>query len=705
MFNKIQRLCLWPCILLNLSLQTSRGAEQSSPPVPDGQLPLPAHLLAEASKPNPAPAAGASGAPAPAASQMPKSGQALAPMPGDSQAVTSALLPPPSAVNAAELPPMGDLPPPTPQPAAEKPSQNVTINLINKLVERGVLTHADAELLIQQAVADAARARSEAEAEAALLPVGGDAVRVAYVPDSVKSQIRDEIKAEVMATAKEQNWASPRQFPDWTQRITWYGDIRTRAEGIFFQEGNDNTGAFPNFNEINTGAPFDVSGFVFSPQINVDAERQRMRLRARIGMDVLMESGFTAGVRLATGANNSPVSVNQSLGAAGNGQGGNFSKYSLWLDRAYLRWEAANKPRVATAPSAPVPVAPSGKEAEGGVQPVPETPAVVVKHDREWSIAFLSGRFDNPFFVGSDIVWDNDVGMDGVALQGRFEIFKGVMPFFNGGIFPVFTTDFNFASNNPSKFESSDKWLYGIQGGLDLKPLKKVRAKVSAAMFDYDRVEGRLSTPFIPLTNQDAGDTDHTRPTFAQKGNTYRPLRDIIASPLNDGGTSSQYQYFGLATPFNVMNYSARIDLDFFEPFQVSFLGDYAVNEDFDREAINAIAVNNRGPDGEDGSLGGFAGGDTAWSVTCLVGKPQFEKFGDWAAWFGYRYVESDAVIDGFADSQFGFGGTNHKGYTVGANFAISRSVTIGVRWMGATEVAGPPLRNDIVFFDLSAKF
>ena len=35
-----------------------------------------------------------------------------------------------------------------------------------------------------------------------------------------------------------------------------FGDLRFREEGQRYPAGNDNTGAFPNFNAINTGAPF-----------------------------------------------------------------------------------------------------------------------------------------------------------------------------------------------------------------------------------------------------------------------------------------------------------------------------------------------------------------------------------------------------------------------------------------------------------------
>jgi hypothetical protein len=71
----------------------------------------------------------------------------------------------------------------------------------------------------------------------------------------------------------------------------------------------------------------------------------------------------------------------------------------------------------------------------------------------------------------------------------------------------------------------------------------------------------------------------------------------------------------------------------------------------------------------------------------------------------GYRYVESDAVVDGFTDSDFGGGGTNLQGYTIGGNVAFSRYVYAGVRWLSADSIAGPTFKEDIIQLDLNAKF
>ena len=593
-----------------------------------------------------------------------------------------------ASADAALLPPQIS---PQAAPAGAVPgghSVSVTVNLIKQLVEIGVLPKDKAETLLKQAEAEAAEARARWEAErdmaiqvavaqalggaqanpiaAEPLPPAEGSSRITYIPEVVRAQLRDEIKRDLATTTKTEKWSAGPKLPDWAERFRFFADVRLRGEGVSFQDGNDNTGAFPNFNAINTGSPFDTSGTVFSPQLNVDQDRQRIRLRARFGVESDLGEGFTAGLRLATGNTNSPTTTNQDLGAAQNGQGGNFSKYAIWLDRAFVKWEGGSSP------------------------------------DR--SLALLLGRFDNPFY-STEIIYDEDLGFDGLAVRGRYRLGKRVTPFFTAGAFPVFNTDLNFASNQPAKFASDDKWLYGGQLGADIKLAEKVNLKVAAAYYHFDGVEGKLSDPFVPLTASDAGNTDGTRPAFAQKGNTYRPLRNIVPTAENDFGTSRQFQYYGLATPFRNLVISGKLEINRWEPAQITLFGEYIKNLAFDRNAIDAIAVNNRGSNGGLGGLGRFEGGDTAWIVGARVGKPAFEKRGDWAAALSYRYVESDAVVDGFADSEFGLGGTNLQGFSLWAGVALSERVSMGVRWMSSDEIAGPQLSTDTIQLDFNAKF
>ncbi len=614
--------------------------------VPELLEPLPLPMLAAA-----APAAGSPAA-ASAATEA-------APPP-------SSLLPDPSAVSSA-------------QPTASL-SQNVTINLINRLVQRGALTQADAVDLIRLAEQDAQTAQSQAqvlaETKVALEqaappppPADEDEYRVTYIPETVKDQIREDLRNDVLAQARAEGWAAPNQHQEWTSRIKLYGDIRMRHDMFMFPAGNDNTGSFPNFNSINTGSPYDVSigNPVQPPQLNVDQDRERNRLRMRLGFDIDMEDGFTAGIRMATGGNNSPVSTNQTLGSTASGssaQGGNFSKYELWLDRAFIKYEGHLTPHA--------------------------------------DLLILLGRFDNPFMTNSQIMWDEDVGLDGIAFKITSPWQPGFKTFFTAGAFPVFTSYFNFASNNPSKYESYNKYLLAAQFGTEFKITDKIEVKSSIAYYDWKNIEGQLSDPYVPLNATDAGSTDNSRPSFAQKGNTYRPIRNITSSPLNGLGTTNQWQYFGLASEFRQLYWTGRMDFNHYEPMQISLLGEFVKNIAFDSDQISTFAVNNRA-----GGDGAFDGGDTAYYAGVNFGKPipAFEKRGDWAVGLGYRHVESDAVVDGFTDSVFGAGGSNMEGYTINAAMALSKRTWFRLAVMSATQIAGPQMKTDVFLIDFTAKF
>ena len=584
-------------------------------------------------------------------------------------------------------------------PSPTAPSENVTLNLINRLVQRGILTKDDAGDLIRQAQEDAKNAAQQAQAtqqasqqaaaaqqmavEAAAPPSSDDSVSVSYVPEIVKSEMRDEIKRDVIAAAQSEGWATP-NYPLWINNIRPFMDFRFRYEGDYFPSGNDtNILSTINFNSINTGAPYNVSQiqsgqspYTAPPTYNTTQDRERMRIRFRFGADMNLGEGFTSGFRIATGQNGSPVSENQSLGTTGTygQQGGNFSDYSIWLDRAFLKYELGDNPNKMA--------------------------------------ALEFGRFDNPFFTPTTIMWANDIGFDGIAAQGRYEIFKGFTPFVSGGIFPVFNSDLNFASTQQPKVASYDKYLYAAQGGIDWKITKDFAFKGSAGYYYFQNVQGQVSAPGVAYGASDQFNTDNSRPSFAQKGNTYIELRDIQATADNGYGTQNQYQYFGLATPFQILSANARLEYRHFEPFVLSLSGEWDQNLAWSAsniqnagpsDALNPYNVH--GPINNTGSSGNYLGGNNAWIGQFKVGSGALQKRWDWDFGLSYRYVESDAVIDGFCDSDFGGGGTNLKGWAVGGNLALSKNVFLGARWLNANQICGPQFYSNILQLDLNARF
>jgi hypothetical protein len=161
-----------------------------------------------------------------------------------------------------------------PEEAPPDMSQNVTINLLKIFVQKGYLSQMEAVGLIRQAENEALTARSAAkakkEAEAA---EEDDAMKVSYVPDAVRNEMREEIRRQVLADLGAgqpdgKNSAVALAVPRLDDDLDIFGDIRLRYDLYSPSEGNDNTGAFPNFNAINTGVPFDTAGNVFYPDRN-----------------------------------------------------------------------------------------------------------------------------------------------------------------------------------------------------------------------------------------------------------------------------------------------------------------------------------------------------------------------------------------------------------------------------------------------------
>jgi len=630
--------------------------------------------------------------PQPTPTPQPSPTPAPSPTPEPTPAPTPELKPIKTAIqesqsNAAPLPVVESPLPSTPS----TPTGNVTINLIQKLVKRGILTQEEASDMIRQseAEAEAFRAQSQTDmvaiAQAAAVqvaassaPAGSDLppsspedIRVTHIPQPVKDQIKEEIKLELATNRTPREINAALRLPKWVENGKAAFDLRVRYAGTFFPTGNDASGAFPNFNAINTGAPFDTTGTQFAPQLNVDQNRNQYLLRARFGMDFAMSENFSSGFRVATGSNNSPVSTNQGMGVANSatqGQGGNFSKYAIWLDRAFMRYDFNVTEAIKTT---------------------------------AWA-----GRFENPFF-STRLTWDDDLGFDGAALTTKANITENFALFGTGGAFVVYNTDFNFSSNQPAKFESYDKYLFGAQGGFEWKIGDDLKWKTAVAFYSFYNIEGKLSDPYTPLTVNDASNTDNSRPSFAQKGNTYMAIRNITPDASNDYGAINQWQYYGLATKFNELALTSQIDYDGFEPVRVSVVGEYVQNIAFNETDINAIAVNNRGALDENGltDIGAFEGSPYGWFVDLRVGTPALAKRWDWLLSVGYRWIGSDSVVDGFTDSDFGGGGTNMQGFTAAGFLSLSENVYLGLRWMGSESIAGPQYDTNIFYLEVNSKF
>ena len=389
------------------------------------------------------------------------------------------------------------------------PTESVVINLINLLVKRGVLTQQNANELISEARTEAVQARS-ARASGAPVVAGGVVnpptqpgdVAVPYVPQLVRDQIRDQVKQEVIAQAKAENWAQPNTFPDWVSRIKLDGDLRVRDEYHFY--GGNNTNGVTNFAAINQGGGFDVNSNTNNTQIPTQNTRENrnnlLRYRARLGVTATLSDEMIAGIQLASGNDNGPVSTTATAG-------GGFAKKNIWLNKAFFAYKPTS-----------------------------------------W-LNLTAGRFDNPFFK-SDLVFSDDLMMDGLAANLRHALpwNPDVTLFGTLGVFPIQYTSENFPSNSTEKAGSDTKWMFGAQFGADWKIDAKNRLRGAVAYYDFQNMRGTLSSPCALYAGATSCSTDNEAPAFMQGGNTLIALRNIVQNPNLAPGMTPQPQLFGLPT-------------------------------------------------------------------------------------------------------------------------------------------------------------
>lgn len=492
--------------------------------------------------------------------------------------------------------------------------RDATLQLVDVLVKRGLLTREDVAPVVDQAQ----RARLAASKANAAPGEEPGVVRVPYVPQIVRDQIRDEIKQEVLTQAKGERWGDPGALPDWLDRFTFEGDLRLRYQQDRFPNGN-----VPNADP----SAFQAIGQNVS---NTSDSNNRLRLRARFGFQAQIDDKFKAGLRLATGTagpGGDPVSTNQTLG--------NYeSRYTFGVDRAYLQY-----------------------------QPVP------------W-LALSGGRIANPFFSPTDLVWNENINFDGVAAQASPRLSEGVQGFAAIGAFPLQHID-------PTPTNSAhNKWLFGYQGGLGWTLPERSSAKVALSLFDYQHVEAQ------PNASGVTGAYDASQPQFRQKGNSLFNINEFNASST---------AIWGLASKFRELNLSGSLDLGAFDPVRVIVDADYVRNLAYDHNEI----LQRTGQD--------VPNKTTGYQTKLTVGRARLTRQGDWQLFAGYRYVEPDAVLDAFTDTDFHLGGTNAKGYFLGGRYGIAKNSYVGVRWLSGKEAVGLPnflpLSIDVFQLDVFTSF
>lgn len=216
-----------------------------------------------------------------------------------------------------------------------------------------------------------------------------------------------------------------------------------------------------------------------------------------------------------------------------------------------------------------------------------------------------------------------------------------VAPFLTLGVFPIDSD--GFGTDNPN--------LWAVQGGLTLTPglatgtevLDHLKVRTALAYYDYQNVDKHA------IVNTQSGNTNDAGSVTSKDFNELNPLIELSSSALG---------------------------------VPVALWSDFVTN-------THASAQ------------------DSGYQFGLKLGKASkpFSLTEGWEAGYFYERLEADAVFDGFADSDFGGGGTNTQGHAYWLTLASLKNSTIGARFINAKEVKGAKTHENRVQVDWVTKF
>lgn len=170
---------------------------------------------------------------------------------------------------------------------------------------------------------------------------------------------------------------------------------------------------------------------------NGKPDRQRDRIRVRLGIDGKISDELSASAGLSTGKNE-PTSGNQTLGNTFAGKG-------MYLDYAQFNYILAEP------------------------------------------LTVMAGKLKNPYMCIDDLVWDTDVTPDGLAMQYKFNVIENAMDInVNAGYHWL------LEQANSTK----DQTMYAGQLAMIFGITDEIKLTVGGSVYDFQNIKG---TPFTQI--------------------------------------------------------------------------------------------------------------------------------------------------------------------------------------------------------------
>jgi hypothetical protein len=114
------------------------------------------------------------------------------------------------------------------------------------------------------------------------------------------------------------------------------------------------------------------------------------------------------------------------------------------------------------------------------------------------------------------------------------------------------------------------------RSGSNLEDTEDLKAKFGAAWYDFQKHRGRaFPRHFVPHRAERRGQ-------YRRDASVLRPARQYLhgaaqhhPTAANGFGTTNQWQYYGLATPFQVLTLTGRLEYDAYDPVKFALTGEF----------------------------------------------------------------------------------------------------------------------------------
>jgi hypothetical protein len=282
-------------------------------------------------------------------------------------------------------------------------------------------------------------------------------------------------------------------LPGWMQNWTFGGDLRFRTDVERFGGPSIGPQPAPTPGQPETGSGNLTAGVNNVDGVNSTARSQFMipKLEVIVGAEKRVWSDFTVGFRIATAPsisigdnftsqNPQPNGLSFGTGSIPDPRthfvplGSFFSPKTIFLDRAYLRWD----PEVAR------------------------------------PLEVILGKFANPFTSNhftDFLVWSPDIQLEGAALTYRFDALPETIWLNTAAGFFVLQTINNLTTNpinltnlqtstTPPQMDDRTPTMWAVQEGITIKPVDWFETGVRGTYYDL----GNLNMTFSAV-NQDLG--------------------------------------------------------------------------------------------------------------------------------------------------------------------------------------------------------